>query len=62
MAIVEQFPKTPLDDPLTENAANDAERRIVFDVIDQNSAIGMRFDAVLVSPAPKRPARLLILE
>jgi hypothetical protein len=57
MAIFEQSFQTPFDDPLTEDAANDAGRRLVFDVVDGSRAFKMRFDAVLMTPAPERPAR-----
>lgn len=58
----EDPPQPPFDDDSGECAAEDAERRLILDVVDEQRPLGMRLDDVPVAPAPERPAHLLVFE
>ena len=45
-----------------DDAAEEAEGRRVLDVVDEDRAVGMRLDDMAMTPAPERPAHLLIFE
>jgi hypothetical protein len=62
VAIREKAAQAAPDDEPAEDAAEDAEGRVVFDVVDEERALGMRLDDVAMTPGSKWTAHLLILE